>query len=219
MTAASIRPTPATQASLPPADNAKESQSPLPKENDKPSISITQIAIPIIIALASFLLLPMKIALIITAAVTIGAIAYYTRYSNKSPQAPPDKSPNEPTPTVPQNNPSESTRRQSTTESIRIEPSASVVQSEPPSTNLKKIFFHYSNGIDIVTLRFQSADGVKHFLQTHREKFGNNYCQADKTPELVTIFDDVERKLNKEAILRILEEIFGKQTIGSLVKK
>jgi hypothetical protein len=201
MTAVSTRPTQATQALLFPAD--------MVGKNDE--LSITQIAIPIIIALASFLLLPMNIALVITAAVTIGAVVYYTKYSNKSS--------NEPTPKVLQNNPSENTRSQSTSESVRIEPSASIVQSEQPSTNLRKIIFHHSDGIDIVTLRFQNADGAKHFLQTHREKFGNICCEVGSTPELVTIFDDEERKLNKEAILRILEGIFGKQTIGSLVKK
>lgn len=91
VSATSIRPTHTTQALLHSLDKAGE--------KDKRSISISQIVLPIIIALVSFLLLPAKLAIVITAAAIIGVVVYHTR-TNKPPSPASEKGSLKATPTA-----------------------------------------------------------------------------------------------------------------------
>ncbi len=198
MAAVSTRPTQATQASIPPLN--------MSGENDRRSHRIIQITIPIIIALASFLFLPMEIAFVVTAAATIGTIVYNARIFKQVP-----------------------------TSSVVSKPEPTSLPC-PIGITAKRVVLNQRTGDSacFMWVKFQNATAEEQFRKTFAQcsdEFGveeelgffeKDWFSPNTTRIMPEKRQECERSIVREnrnaVILAHLEKLYGKATIESLVK-
>jgi len=153
-----------------------------PQSNNANFSRIAVIAIPLIVALASFLVLSAEAAIAITAVVTIGAIAYAMRAKNTQSQP-----------------------------SSAIEPSAVAANPSHPQEIIfmspKRNDKCDINKAEYMTIFFKTNEAAKQFIENHTHKFkGGGWDDLVKFPKRVHLYPGQEPM---EKSVNTLKAIYG----------